>query len=965
MSEILKNLNQEQREAVKHGRGPLLLIAGPGTGKTMVLTHRIAHLLKEKDVHPDNVLALTFTNKAADEMEERVDRLLDAPHLDLQVHTFHSLGQEIIQNDGLDIGLPYNFKLLEEKNLWLLIKNNLDRFNLDYFQPLGRPYQFISALIQHFSRCKDEGISPKEYQEFADRKEKSSEDEKEIKKVQELARAYQIYQKILAENEVFDFGDLIYYPWKLLKERPAICKKYQQQYQYILIDEFQDVNYIQYELIKLIGGSDNNITAAVDDDQSIYGFRGTSFNNALQFNQDFPESEVITLKKNYRSRQNILDLSYEFIQNNNPYRIEHQLSQQDGWSVDKKLESTSEGRGKIVHLHAPDINQEVREVVEKVVHLIKKEDVDPSEIAILGRTNKSLRSFEEAIKEAQIPYQSLTEEDFYHQSVIVDLNSYLRVLYNHYDDSSFYRLLNLSCFDIEPDDISQITRYSQRKSQAIYEVLQKSSFLKKLNSKSQSEIKRLLKLIKNQSQKLKKELVSNLIVDFLEESGYLKEILEKEDRLKSKETHLLNRFYNQIVDFEKNNPGGQLHDLMEQIETEQSLGSRVDPDCFDQGPEGVRIMTVHSAKGLEFDYVFLINLVSRRFPTPNYSPPINFPDEFIKEKFIDDENSGKEKHRQEERRLFYVGLTRAKKGVFLTSAEDYGGQRRKKVSPFLKELPDDKVEKKTPAAAEKLQAKQTNASSKEDFQDKLPNHFSYSQLISFDKCPRQYKYTYLLKIPTRGGPSRSFGQSLHQTLHDFLKRYVEKDDFSASQKELLEIYKQDWIDDWYINTQQQKRSFRKGREMLIDFYKRFQKENPSIYQENGTAFLEKAFNLKFNGEKFVGKIDRLDELEDGVEIIDYKTGKPKDKLNKDRRLQLSIYQIAAEEVLGLNVAKMSFYYLRNGSKLSFTTNPGDLQEVKNRVEEGIEDIKKSNFEATPGYHCRYCDFRNICDQSQA
>ena len=960
MTEILKKLNSEQRAAVKHGNGPLLLIAGPGTGKTMALTHRIAYLIKEKGIHPDNILALTFTNKAADEMEERVDRLLDSPTLDLQVYTFHSLGQEIIQNDGLDIGLPYNFKLLKEKNLRLLIKNNLQRFNLDYFQPVGKPHQFIAALIQHFSRCKDEGIGPEDYREFV---KKKNDDDDDLRKATELAEAYRVYQKILAENDGLDFGDLIYYPWKLFKKRSAIRKKYQQQYQYILIDEFQDLNYIQYELIKLIGGSDNNITAAVDDDQSIYGFRGTSFNNALQFNQDFPKAEIITLKKNYRSRQNILDLSYEFIQNNNPYRIEHQLSQQDGWSVDKKLQSISENKGEIIHLHAVDLNQEVREVVKKTVDLIET-GVKPSEIAILGRTNKSLRAFEEALKEARIPYQSLTEENFYHQPVVIDLNSYLRVLYNHYNSSSFYRLLNLPCFDIKSDDISQITRFSKRKSLSIYEVIQKPSFLEKLSSKSQKEIKRLLNLIQKQAQSLKEDLISNLIVDFLEESGYLQKVLQKDDQKKSKETHLLNRFYNQIVDFEKNNAGGRLYDLIDQMETEQNLGNSIDPSRFDQGPEGVRVMTVHSAKGLEFEYVFLINLVSRRFPTDNRSRPIDFPDEFIKEKFIDEDNSGREKHRQEERRLFYVGLTRAKKGLFLTSAEDYGGKRRKKVSKFIKELPTDKVEKKEPETTAQLKRSKEVVSTAE-FKDKRPDHFSFSQLTSFDRCPRQYKYTYLLKIPTRGGASRSFGTSIHQTLYNFLKKTTEEDNFPASKEKLLEIYQQNWLDEWYVSATERKRAFQKGREMLIDFYKRFQERSPEIYQEEGGAFLEKPFQFKINGEKIIGKIDRLDQLKEGVEIIDYKTGQPKEKLNAERRLQLSIYQLAVEKVFGLEVAKMSFYYLQDGSKLSFTADEKDLEKVKETIRKRMEAIKNSDFSPTPGFSCQYCDFQNVCDESEA
>ncbi len=284
----LNKLNPEQKQAVMHQTGPLLIVAGAGTGKTTVITDRIVYLIEQKLAKPEEILAVTFTEKAALEMEERVDRALPFGYFDLWVSTFHSFAERILKDNGLDIGLPTDFKLLDNAGAWILMRQNLDKFGLKYYKPLGNPSRFIKSLLEHFSKCKDQMIYPKDYLEYS---ENNLEDEERIK---ELANCYHVYQQLLLDNNSLDFGDLINYALQLFQKRPAILDFYRKKFKYILVDEFQDTNYAQYELIKLLSAPNNNLTVCADDDQAIYRWRGASFSNIVKFQEDFPKVKQVS-----------------------------------------------------------------------------------------------------------------------------------------------------------------------------------------------------------------------------------------------------------------------------------------------------------------------------------------------------------------------------------------------------------------------------------------------------------------------------------------------------------------------------------------------------------------------------------------------------------------------------------------------------------------------------------------------
>ncbi|MBU1778322.1 ATP-dependent helicase, partial [Patescibacteria group bacterium] len=742
MENLLQQLNKEQLSAVTHKHGPLLIVAGAGTGKTTVITQRIAYMIEKKMIKPDEILALTFTEKAAGEMEERVDRILPIGYFDLWISTFHGFGERILKEHGIDIGLSNDCKLLNEFEQYSLIIKNLDKFDLDYYRPMGNPTKFIKTLIKHFSRVKDEDISPAEYLKYAEglkenldnmlstgwmqKKQKTkckqmqnakckmqnSIEKQEVARINEVANAYHIYQQLLLDNNSFDFGDLINYCLKLFRERPAILEKYRQKFQFILVDEFQDTNWAQYELIKMLAAPKNNLVVVADDDQAIFRFRGASMSNVLQFQKDYPKSKKIILINNYRSKQNILDLSYKFIQLNNPNRLECQFKNQAAvLKLNKKLIAQNKGDGVIEVIQGTDLQDEVRHVVGKIAELketkfpktappifgnlvsTNSQPVTWNDFAILVRANESAKDFCAALEATGLPYQFLSSRGLYAKPIIMDIIAYLKLLDNYHESSAVYRVLNLPIFNFSYQELVNFNYWARKKTWSLYEVLRSAVSLN-LGQKINEKINKFISFIEKHSALTREKNVSEIIFAFLNDSGYLKYLLNTEDtkriekntdnteRASLENMSMLNQFMKKVKTFESANDDKTVKAFLLELQMEIDAGEQgalpVDPES---GPEAIKIMTVHSAKGLEFKYVFVANMVDKRFPTIERRDPISIPDPLIKEILqIGDI------HLEEERRLFYVAMTRAKDHLYFSWSPDYGGVRKKKPSRFLTEL---------------------------------------------------------------------------------------------------------------------------------------------------------------------------------------------------------------------------------------------------------------------------------------
>ncbi len=512
-------LNPAQKQAIEHTKGPLLIVAGAGTGKTTVITQKITHLIEKKLAKPEEILALTFTDKAAGEMEERVDEMLETGYVDLQISTFHAFCQRLLEEYGLEMGLPSRFKLLSQTDAWLLMRENIYDFNLDYYRPMGNPTGQIHALLDHFSKCKDELISTQEYLDYVEGLilDKDEAEIQEKNRLIEIADAYHKYNQLLLDTNALDFGDLIFYAVKLLRERPNILKKLQERFKYILVDEFQDVNWAQYELVKLLTGKETSLTAVGDDDQSIYSFRGSNVSIIMRFKEDFKNAKEIVLTENYRSAKEILDFAYESIQHNNPDRLEEKLK------IDKKLKAKGGIKnGGVEHLHFETLDDEVQGVVKKILE-IKESDKDATldDFALLVRANSHVEPFLNAFEAYNIPYEYLASSGLYRQPVVLDSVNFLNIIENIHNDKAIYRLLRMPFFEFKEDDLQRITGGAKKKSISYYEACKRARefFVSPVGIEV---CQKLISLIHDGMKKARVEKPTVVLYHFLENSGYLK-----------------------------------------------------------------------------------------------------------------------------------------------------------------------------------------------------------------------------------------------------------------------------------------------------------------------------------------------------------------------------------------------------------------------------------------------------------
>ncbi|MFZ2189706.1 MAG: ATP-dependent DNA helicase [Candidatus Magasanikiibacteriota bacterium] len=1019
------NLNQQQKQAIEHTSGPLLIVAGAGTGKTTVITQKIAYLVEQKLAKPENILALTFTEKAAGEMVERVDDILDIGYTDLQISTFHAFCQKILEEYGLEIGLPARFKLMTDTDAWLLVKKHLYDFNLDYYRPLGSPMSMIHSLLNHFSKAKDELVSTTEYLEYVEnvKMDKDEANIQEKNRQTELANAYHTYNQLLLDNGYLDFGDLIFYTVKLLKDRPNILKALQERFTYILVDEFQDVNWSQYQLIKLLAlnpeqsegsrsSSDKHrdssalpqncqLTVVGDDDQSIYSFRGSNVSVIMHFKEDFKNAKEIVLNENYRSAQEILDLSYKSIQNNNPDRLEVKLK------IDKKLHNPERSEGSrgssnkqrdssssstpqnnvIEHIHCQTLDDEVQAVIKKISEIKSKsvESMSWDDFAILVRANSHVEPFIQALEQASIPYEYLASSGLYRQPIVLNCLAFFQLLTHVYDDRAMYRLLRMPAWAIDENDMQKITARAKQKSISYYEVLKRGSEFD-ISTGGQKIASKILETIHSGMKQARYDRPTAVLYNFLENSDYLTYLTHGEnngDREIIRQINYLRQLLDLIKTFEQITPDCKVLEFVEHFNNIIDSGDGGKIYQPEDTPDSVNIITVHGAKGLEYKYVFVVNLVEERFPTRKKGGNLELPDELVK-----DNLPNSDFHYEEERRLFYVACTRAKEKLFLTSAEDYGGTRKKKISRFLTELSEAlPLQGGVGGGLDKKQILDLKMTSPkpplvgEELIYETPNKFSFSQISSYERCPYQYKLAHVLKIPMKGSASFSFGNTIHNTLQDFYTKIQELNSVKQaslfglpvetkpdtgeikvpSQDELLQMYEKNWAPDWYNSREQREKYFAKGKEILKIFY--------SSQQNNWTipVSLEGWFKVKVGDYIVHGRIDRIDKVADGsLEIIDYKTGKAKETLTTEDKQQLLIYQIAAQTLPEYRnigpVGQLTFYYVNDNLKTSFIGEDKDLEKLQEKILKTINQIKTNNFIATPNKHvCQYCDFKEICE----
>ncbi len=936
-------LNKEQLEAIKFGNGPLLIIAGAGTGKTTVITERVKHLIMSGLAKPEEVLALTFTEKGAREMEERIDVAMPYGYTQMWVMTFHSFCDQILRDNAIHIGLSPSYKLMTEAESIDLVRKNLFDLGLDYFRPLGNPNKFIDGLLKHFSRLQDELVTDKDYLEFA--KKYTNPEELEVKKTKELATAYKKYNDLKIKENVMDFADLITNTVRLFSERPNILKIYQEKFKYVLIDEFQDTNYAQNQLAIMLAGKNQNITVVGDDDQSIYRFRGAAISNIIQFRINFPKTKIIVLTKNYRSTQEILDRAYDLIQHNNPDRLEVVEK------INKKLVAISDKRLKkseVRFIHTGTVSEEAYEVVKEISSLTANGQslITFRDIAILVRANNHADPFIRELERRGIPNQFLGPSNLFEKEEIVDLISYLKVLYNPEDSESFYRLLSSDIFDISPLELIKISSSAKKRSLSIFEIATESD---------NGVIKKLLSTIDKHLKVIKKQTAGEILYDYIQEIGLLQKLVENSEDIKAKN---IAKFFEKIKSYEDGNKNAGVAAVVDYIDLLIEVGES--PNVTDgdwQENNAVNLLTVHSSKGLEFPIVFLVNLVGERFPGRERHEQIPIPTELIREVLPQGDF-----HIQEERRLFYVGMTRAKEKLYFSAADFYGeAKRKKKISPFVTEALGDKHNYQLPIT--NLQSVNNFSITKKELKKEQASklkieYLSVSQIETFESCPLHYKLKYIYKLPTKPSASSSFGISIHNTLKEFYQKV--RDGEKPTEKLILGLYKNNWIEEGFDNKKHKQEFYKKGEGYLLGFLKNGfnPKTIPVLLEEKFTVPVDPTL-------KIGGKIDRVDNLGGGkFEIVDYKTGAhlPSQK-EVDKDLQLSFYALALSSIKNIDPEniKLSLYYLDEQEKISTTRTAKELEKVKEKILEVRDEIEKSDFKCNHSFFCQgKCEFSLFC-----
>jgi len=959
----IERLNPQQLRAVRHGQGPLLIIAGAGTGKTTVITERIKHLIVQGLAKPEQILALTFTDKASGEMEERVDLAMPYGYTDMWISTFHSFADRVLRQEALQIGLNPNFQLMTQSEATQFLINNLFQFKLDYYRPLGNPTKFVDGLLRHFSRLKDEDVAPNEYLQYAQKLKKSlnakrytlDANAEEMTKTMELARAYKKYEALKTKQSVMDFGDLITQALRLFRQRRLVLKKYQQQFKYFLVDEFQDTNIVQNELAILLAGKLANLTVVCDDDQAVYRWRGAAMSNVIQFKKRFPRAKLVTLTKNYRSTQKILDQAYQLIQHNNPDRLEIKEK------IDKKLVSVRRVAGEpIEFLWQERLEDEAEAAAQKIKQLTKKQ-YRYQEVAILVRANNHAEAFTRALARAGIPYQFLGPGQLFRQPEVKDLIAYLKILDNFEDNVALYRVLAMAHFDFNARDLAAINNFSRRQNFSLFEACEQADKLF-VSQKTKEKIGRFVKMVHRHLGLLTKETAGQILYYFLQDSGLLQKLAEYKTMTEERQSQNIAKLFDRLKTYEANHEDASVRVVVDWIDLAMELGESPLASTSDWvGENKVNLLTIHSAKGLEFPVVFLVNLVNARFPTRQRREQIPIPKDLIKEILPEGDY-----HLQEERRLFYVGMTRAKDRLFLTAADYYGEAKRKtKLSPFVVETLGEQVFKQKQIQNQGKQlAFFDYQKPDESHQSSIINHqspvtyLSYSQIDTFTTCPLQYRYRYVQRLPTPPSAALTFGTVMHNTLRDFYQ--LAKQDQQPGQKDLLALLEKNWSSQGFKTKAHEKKMKQQGVRLLKNFYQK------SYDPKNLPLALEQSFAIRISPTlKIGGRLDRVDRQAGKLEIIDYKTGRVWEQKRVDNSLQMSVYALAMADP-GIYNQKpenviLSFYFLGTGEKKSTQKTSQQLAKDKQAILEIADQINGSDFKPNPGIWCRFCDFRLVCE----
>ena len=970
---LLADLTPRQRKAVTHGEGPLLIVAGAGTGKTTVLTRRIAWLIAEKRARPSEILALTFTEKAAAEMQERVDRLVPYGYTDSVINTFHAFGDRLLRDHALDAGLSDRSTVLSRAEQVIFMREHLFELPLDRYRPLGDPTRFLGALATLFSRARDEDVTPADYQgaarelaELAAASGDSGQTEEATLQT-ELAAAYGAYEQLMRSSNRIDFGDQVGLALRLLRDHPAILAEERRRYRYILVDEFQDTNHAQFELVKLLaGGPSANVTVVGDDDQSIYRFRGAALSNILGFRVAYPRAASVVLTENFRSRQTILDAAHRLIEHNDPERLEAREG------IDKRLRARATFRrpepvaGAVELLSFATGSDEADAVAERIASSIRN-GRRAGDHAVLVRGNRDADPFLRSLNMQHVPWRFSGTAGLYQQPEVRVLVSFLRAVADPSDSVSCYDLATSEIFGLAAEDVTRALNAASRRRMSLEAALREASAHPEtapFARRALEVVQRLLASIDRHRSMSSERTTGELLYHFMTSSGWLGRLTHEADEMGDERVQNVARFFEIVRRQSALLRDDRLPFLVAQLDTLIAAGD--DPSTAEadiDAADAVHVLTYHRAKGLEFPVVFMVGLVEDRFPSRDRRDALPLP-----ASLVHDAPAEGDHHLAEERRLFYVGMTRAAEELVLSWAVDYGGGRTRRLSQFVHEAldlaPATPPETLRPSALERLARNERPAVPRAASGRPAPVlgdrelSLSFGQINDYLECPARYRYAHLIRIPTPASHQMAYGRALHAAVQGFHRRQMRNEPMTL--EELHAELDANWESVGFLTREHEEARRGAARDALARFWQE-QQADPAR-----PAAVEQEFAVVLGRDRVRGRYDRVDVDPDGrVSITDYKSSDVRDPATASRRaresLQLGIYALAWERQHAKPPDELSLHFLESGLVGRSDATERRLERAQARVLTVSEGIRAGHFEATPAANrCGFCPFREIC-----
>jgi DNA helicase-2/ATP-dependent DNA helicase PcrA len=972
---ILEGLNDEQRAAVTQEEGPLLIVAGAGTGKTAVITKRIAWLIATKRARPEEILALTFTEKAAAEMEARVDVLVPYGYTGATICTFHAFGDRLVRGFGVELGIASRLRVCTDAEVLVFLRERLFELELERYAPLGNPGRFLPSLLKVFSRARDEDVSPEAYAAFARRLAAEAGDDPALRDrataEREKARAYARYRDLLPRHGRVDFGDQLSLALRIMRERAHVLRQLQDQYRTILVDEFQDTNHAQFEMLKLLAGTRRDVTVVGDDDQSIYRFRGAKLANLLGFLDAFPAARTVVLTRNYRSSQNLLDAAYQLIQCNDPDRLEAQLKAPGGARrFDKRLRAEIAGTGVIGHREFHTGSEEAEHVARTIADQVRTGRRRPGEFAILARRHSDLNPFLAALESAGLPFQQTNQSRLYERAEVQLCLAMLRAIADPDDSRALFHLLASPLFGADDVDLARLSSVAHRRNLSLRRMLERieaEPLLHELTDATREAAARFLALARELARQATRRPTTDVLYAFVQDSGYLGQLTaedspEAEARIRNlAKLFTIARRIGEVL--EENRVHAFVRHLDLLIEAgDDPAAAEVDVDL-----DAVQVITAHNAKGLEFPVVFMVGLAEGRFPLSSFAraDDLPFPDELVHQP-----PTQGDARLEEERRLFYVGMTRAREELQLTWAIDYGGKSRRKMSRFVAEAlgikpsqglrtplsPREAIERHAPAPS-------APAAVRPPLSPDEVLRLSSARIDDYLTCPLKYRYAHEVQIPLASDPRFMYGQAIHHAILVYYQHQLRG--LPIRPEDVVRVFEQSWSSEGFISREHEERRLEQGRETLRRFVQREEASRVRPLQAEQTFEFRQGLNL------VSGRWDRIDQRARGIVIVDFKTTDVEEDDNATQRAteslrggQLGLYALAYRETRGVAPTEVELQFVGTGAVGRAPVADEHLAAAAERIAAAAAGIRGADFKPRPEFRsCRECPYNIFCPHS--